>query len=94
MCSIFYTVSKFKNRNLNSFFHLLSLLSGNISQNPEPAHQDKQQFLNEWNVFKTGLQFIYLTMNFLLRLVINYISISYPLQPVDYISVIIKCGSI
>ena len=58
MNSTFYSVSKLKYRNLNSYFHLLILLSGDISLNPGPTHQNKVQCLNEWNIFKSrGLHF-------------------------------------
>ena len=46
---------------------MLLLLSGDISLNPGPVHQDKPQCLNEWNVFKKrGLHFIHLNINNLL----------------------------
>ena len=65
--STFYSVSKLKYRNLNSYFHLLILLSGDISLNPGPTHQHKLQCLNEWNIFKSrGLHFIHLNINSLL----------------------------
>ena len=64
MNSSFYSVSKLKYRNLNSYFHFLILLSGDISLNPGPTHQHKLQCLNEWNIFKSrGLQFIHLSIN-------------------------------
>ena len=67
MKSTFYFVSKWKYRNLNSYFHLLILLSDDISLNPEPTHQHKLKCLNEWNIFKTrGLHFIHLNINSLL----------------------------
>ena len=52
MNSTFYSVSQLKYRNLNSYFHLLIFLSGDISLNPGPNHQHKLQSLNEWNIFK------------------------------------------
>ena len=62
-----YSTSKLKYQNLNSFSHLLLLLSGDISLNPGPVHQDKLQCSNEWNVFKNrGLHFIHLNINGLL----------------------------
>ena len=65
--STFYSVSKLKYRNLNSYFHLLILLSGNISLNPGPTHQQKLQCLNKWDIFKSrGLHFIHLNINSLL----------------------------
>ena len=65
MNSTFYSVSKLKYRNLNLNFHLLILLSGNISLNPGPTHQHKVQCLNEWNIFKSRgfLHFIHLNIN-------------------------------
>ena len=63
----FYSVSKLEYRNLNSYFHLLILLSGDISLNPGSNHQHKLQCLNEWNIFKSrGLHFIHLNINSLL----------------------------
>ena len=41
MNSTFYSVSKLKYRNFNSFFHLLILISSNISLNPGLNHQHK-----------------------------------------------------
>ena len=56
-----YSISKPKYQNLNSFSHSLLLLSGDISLNPSPVHQDTLQRSNEWNVFKNrGLHFIHL----------------------------------
>ena len=64
MNSAFYSVSKLEYRNLNSYFHLLILLSGDISLNPGSNHQHKLQCLNEWNIFKSrGLHFIHLNIN-------------------------------
>ena len=65
MNSTFYSVSKLKYRNLNLNFHLLILLSGNISLNPGPTHQHKVQCLKEWNIFKSRgfLHFIHLNIN-------------------------------
>ena len=65
--SAFYSVFKLEYRNLNSYFHLLILLSGDISLNTGPNHRHKLQYLNEWNVFKSrGLHFIHLNINSLL----------------------------
>ena len=62
-----YSISKLKYQNLNSFSHLLLLLSGDISLNPGPVHQDTLQCLNEWNVFKNReLHFIHLNIDSLL----------------------------
>ena len=66
MNSTFYSVSKLKYRNFNSFFHLL-LFSGDISLNPGPNPQHKLQCLNKWNIFKSrGLHFIALSIKSLL----------------------------
>ena len=52
---------------MNSYFHLLILLSGDINLNSGSNHQHKLQCLNEWNVFKSrGLHFIHLNINSLL----------------------------
>ena len=65
--STFYSVSKLEYRNLNSFFHLLILLSRDISLKPGPNHQHKLQCLNEWNIFKSRiLHCIHLNINSLL----------------------------
>ena len=62
--STFYSVSNLKYRNLNSYFHLLILLSGDISLNPRPTNWLKLQCLDEWNIFKSrGLHFIHLNIN-------------------------------
>ena len=66
--STFYSASKLEYRKLNSYFHLLILLSGDRSLNPRPNHQHKLRWLNEWNIFKSiGLHFIHLNINSLLR---------------------------
>ena len=62
-----YSISKLKYQHLKSFSHLLLLLSGDISLNPIPVHQNTLQCLNEWNVFKNRrLHFIHLSINSLL----------------------------
>ena len=67
MNSIFYSNSKLKYRNLNSFFKLLILLSGDISRNPGPNHHHKLQCLKKWNIFKSrDLHFIHRNVNSLL----------------------------
>ena len=53
MNNTLYSVSKLEYRDLNSYFHLLILLSSDISLNPGPTHQNKLQCLNEWNIFKS-----------------------------------------
>ena len=47
MNSTFYSVHKLTYRSLNSIFHLLILLSGDINLNPGPNHQHKLQCLNK-----------------------------------------------
>ena len=42
-----YSISKLKYQNLNSYSHLLLLLSDDISLNPGPVHQDTLQCSNE-----------------------------------------------
>ena len=67
MNSTFYSASKLKYRNLNPFFHLLILLSDDISLNAGPNHRHKLQCLNKWNILKSrGLHFIHLNINSLL----------------------------
>ena len=53
---------------MNSNFHLLILLFGDISLNPGPNHQHKLQCLNKWNIFKSrDLHFIHLNISSLLQ---------------------------
>ena len=62
-----YSISKLKYQNLDLFSHLLLLLSGNISLNTGPIHQNTMQCSNEWNVFKIrDLHFLHLNINSLL----------------------------
>ena len=62
-----YSVWKIEYKNLNSFSQLLLLLSGDISLNPGPVHQDTTQFSSEWKVFRSrGLHFIHLNIDSLL----------------------------
>ena len=49
---IFFTLSKFKYRNKDSFFKLLLLLLGDISLNPGPSNINQSSGNNEWDVFK------------------------------------------
>ena len=52
---------------MNLYFHLLIILSGDISLNPGPTQQHKLQCLNKWNIFKSrGLHFIHLNISSLL----------------------------
>ena len=61
------TFNSVLNLNLNFYFHLLILLSGDMSPNLGPTHHHKQQCLNEWNIFKSKcIQFIYPNINSLL----------------------------
>ena len=67
MNSTFNSVSKLKYGILNSYFHLLILLSCDISLNPGPTHQNKLQCLNKCNIFQSrGLRFIHPNLNSLL----------------------------
>ena len=62
-----FSISKLKNKNVNSFSQLLLLLSGDISLNSGPVDQGTLQCSNEWNVFKNrGLHVIHLNINSLL----------------------------
>ena len=57
------TISKLKQMNNKSFYHLLIILSGDISLNPEPVC--KHQILNttEWDIFRTkGLHLMHLNI--------------------------------
>ena len=52
---------------IESLSQSLSLLSGNLSWNLGPVHQDAMQCLKEWNIFKNkGPHFIHLKINTLL----------------------------
>ena len=63
----FFSVSKLEYTNLNSYFHLLILLSGDIGLNPGPNYQHKLQCLNEWSIFISRvLHFIHLNISSLL----------------------------
>ena len=64
---VFFSISKLQYRNSNSYFSLLLLLSGDISLNPGPPHNNQLQPQNEWSVFNSrGLHFIHLNINSLL----------------------------
>ena len=64
---VFFSISKLQYRNSNSYFNLLLLLSGDISLNPGPPHNNQQQPQSEWIVFNSrGLHFIHLNVNSLL----------------------------
>ena len=61
------TISKLKQINSKSFYHLLIILSGDISLNPGPVC--KHQILNstKWDIFRTkGLHLMQLNINSLL----------------------------
>ena len=63
----FFSISKLQYKNSNSYFSLLLLLSGDISSNPGPPHNNQLQPQNEWSVFNSrGLHFIHLNINGLL----------------------------
>ena len=62
-----YLILKLKYQNFNWLSHLLLLLSGDLSLNPGPVHQDTLQCSYEWNVFKKrDLDFIHFNINSLL----------------------------
>ena len=64
---VFFSISKLQYRNSNSYFSLLLLLSGDITLNPGPPHNNQLQPQNEWSVFNSrGLHFIHLNINSLL----------------------------
>ena len=78
-----YSISKLKYQNLNSFSHLLLLLSGDISLNLGPVRQDTLQYLNEWKVFKNrGLNLFTLTLIVCCQKLMNFvISQNRPMLP-------------
>ena len=56
-----FTISNIKRLNHKSFYHILLLLSGDISLNPGPKNNLQSLDSNEWNVFKSkGLTFLLL----------------------------------
>ena len=64
---VFFLISKLQYKNSNSYFNLLLLLSGDISLNPGPPHNNQLQPQSEWSVFNSrGLHFIHLNVNSLL----------------------------
>ena len=64
---VFFSISKLQYKNSNSYFNLLLLLSGDISLNPGPPHNNQLQPQSEWSVFNSrGLHFIHLNVNSLL----------------------------
>ena len=64
---VFFSISKLQYRSSNSYFNLLLLLSGDISLNPGPLHNNQLQPQNEWSVFNSrGLHSIHLSVNSLL----------------------------
>ena len=64
---VLFSISKLQYKNSNSYFNLLLLLSGDISLNPGPPHNNQLQPQNEWSVFNSrGLHFIHLNINSLL----------------------------
>ena len=61
---VFFSISKLKYRNSNSYFNLLLLLSDEISFDPGPPHNNQLQPQSEWTVFNLrGLHFIHLNVN-------------------------------
>ena len=64
---VFFSISKLQYRNTNSYFNLLLLLSGDISLNLGPLHNNRQQPQSESSVFSSrGLHYIHLNVNSLL----------------------------
>ena len=64
---VFFSISKLQYRNSNFYFSLLLLLSGDISLNPGPPHNNQLQPQSEWSVFNSrGLHFTHLNVNSLL----------------------------
>ena len=64
---VFFSISKLQYKNFNFYFNLLLLLSGDISFNPGPPHNNQLQPQNEWSFFNSrGLHFIHLNINSLL----------------------------
>ena len=43
---VFFSISKLQYRNFNSYFNLLLLLSGDISLNPGPPHNNPHEKIN------------------------------------------------
>ena len=61
---VFFSISKLQDRNSNSNFNLLLLLSGDISLNPGPPPNNQLQPQSEWSVFNSrGNHFIHLNVN-------------------------------
>ena len=59
-----FSISKLQYRNSNSYFNLLLLLSGDISLNPGPFHNNQLQPQSGLSVFNSrGLHFIHLNVN-------------------------------
>ena len=50
---VFFSISKLQYRNSNSYFNLLLLLSGEISLNQAPPHNNLLQPRSEWSVFNS-----------------------------------------
>ena len=69
---VFFLISKLQYKNSNSYFNLLLLLSGDISLNPGPPHNNQLPPQNEWSVFNSrGLHFIHLNINSLLPKIVK-----------------------
>ena len=63
----FFSISRLQYRNSNSYSNLLLFLSGDISLNPGPSHNNQLQSQSEWSIFNSrGLHFIHLNVNSLL----------------------------
>ena len=64
---VFFLIFRLQYRNSNSYFNLLLLLSGDISLNPGPFHNNQLQPQSGLSVFNSrGLHFIHLNVNSLL----------------------------
>ena len=64
---VFFSISKLQYRNSNSYFNLLLLLSGDISLNPGPPHNNQLQPKSKQSIFNSRwLYFIHLNINSLL----------------------------
>ena len=78
---VFFSISKLQYRNSNSYFNLLLLLSGDISLNPGPPHNNQLKPQSEWSVFNSrGLHFIDFNVNSVLTKIDLEILLNYLMQ--------------
>ena len=78
---VFFSISKLQYRNSNSYFNLLLLLSGDISLNPGPPHNNQLKPQSEWSVFNSrGLRFIDFNVNSVLTKIDLEILLNYLMQ--------------